>query len=1269
MLRISSLRQLFRSNSSTRRNRRRSRVELLEDRTLLAAVSWDGGAGTQAWNDADNWSNNVVPTISDNVTVGAVTVNVSGSLLLRTLTLNASTVNFSGGYSIGADDVEIAAGSTINAGTNPFTIHGRYNNRSINVGGFDPKSWQLSLTDAELDRINTTHLILGDDNDGWIPVTAAITQNKHLSLNNNGGVTITNSVTMAADKNFSVSTVSPNAALEFWSSGAQISTTGTGSISLTAKRNITVNGQTSLTTVNGGISLQANLLDGGIGNFNGVFVQGLIRTTGSGAITLEGHGGNDATASNQRGVVIDIGGVLESTSFSNGGSITLEGTGGSGASVYVGVELPGTFSAGGGTVKSWTGDIKLTGYGRGSGDRNMGVSVYGRASTVIANGHAKVEIEGYGAGWDPGHSTSNDAGHENHGVNIDAGTRVSSSGGAVTIRGFGGEGLGFNQGVRIRQSTVGGGSNGVSTIIGHGGYGAADGAVGGGNIGVYLYGSSSPSYIYASAGRLSITGTGGVSSGTWASQFPHSNSGISSQGTVGISAGPGGVNFVGFGGSGENSQPGVEINGNSQISSSGGLLEVEGTGGNSTVYQSSGIVIDDRNWSSITRRAAFIASGSAELKVTGTAGTRAGVPNGSGIFLWGGPQFKVVNGKMTVKGVGAGTGSGLSIANSNSSFIPPVIVSSTGSGKILLQGVAVGATPGMVLQDVRIESTSTATNAGRIFLQNETPPGDLSGNTEVRILNQTEFIGHTQIITDTFNVIGSYLTRFPVSITGTTPISEYDQFVTAGSVNVGGDLVVSRLPTFNPLVTDEFIIVNNTGNQPVTGQFNGLKEGDVLKAGNDFYVISYKGGDGNDVSLHKALIVTNTLDSGPGSLRQSLLDANAIPLSDVILFDIPCPGPHLISVMAALPAINDAKLQILGTYIDQVNGVLGPLQVEIRGNRQRDSDDLPIDSLRILADDVFVRDLIVRNFSGDGISADVAESLTLGSVVTAGNSGSGIDVGVLVRNVTLETVYSGLTTDGSAADANAEYGVRIQRDDSLLSDGVVTIRGASTVSGNVLGGLWIHDQRTAGNAVDVEYSLYSSQFGLDATGKFAVPNGQFGIKIQNDGDVVQAPDYHSNSYAEIQYVTASGNDGVGLWMENTRGWVVYNSLFGTDLEGRYAVPNDTGLLLRNISSPDEEGVSFDRSSNDLYDGGFGSLLVSGNRGDGIHLVFDSPDVIWNTWFSRLYVGGGIDDFSSGVAIPNRRGLVIDYDVTIPTILIATSASMGCSAAILKPGSS
>jgi hypothetical protein len=57
------------------------------------------------------------------------------------------------------------------------------------------------------------------------------------------------------------------------------------------------------------------------------------------------------------------------------------------------------------------------------------------------------------------------------------------------------------------------------------------------------------------------------------------------------------------------------------------------------------------------------------------------------------------------------------------------------------------------------------------------------------------------------------------------------------------------------------------------------------------------------------LTVTNTNDSGPGSLRQAIMEANGSPGPDTISFNFPQPGLNTISPAAPLPVIIDPVVQ------------------------------------------------------------------------------------------------------------------------------------------------------------------------------------------------------------------------------------------------------------------------------------------------------------------------------------------------------------------------
>jgi len=51
------------------------------------------------------------------------------------------------------------------------------------------------------------------------------------------------------------------------------------------------------------------------------------------------------------------------------------------------------------------------------------------------------------------------------------------------------------------------------------------------------------------------------------------------------------------------------------------------------------------------------------------------------------------------------------------------------------------------------------------------------------------------------------------------------------------------------------------------------------------------------------ILVNSTNDSGPGTLRQAILDANESPGENLIVFDFPGAAPHKILLSTALPEI------------------------------------------------------------------------------------------------------------------------------------------------------------------------------------------------------------------------------------------------------------------------------------------------------------------------------------------------------------------------------
>src|SRR5262249_27358695 len=88
---------------------------------------------------------------------------------------------------------------------------------------------------------------------------------------------------------------------------------------------------------------------------------------------------------------------------------------------------------------------------------------------------------------------------------------------------------------------------------------------------------------------------------------------------------------------------------------------------------------------------------------------------------------------------------------------------------------------------------------------------------------------------------------FNVELNG-TGAGQFDQLSVIGSVTLG-NAALSVSVGFSPSAGGVFTIINNDSNHPVIGTFAGFRQGAVLTAGGRNFLISYIGGDGNDVTL------------------------------------------------------------------------------------------------------------------------------------------------------------------------------------------------------------------------------------------------------------------------------------------------------------------------------------------------------------------------------------------------------------------------------------
>ena len=251
--------------------------------------------------------------------------------------------------------------------------------------------------------------------------------------------------------------------------------------------------------------------------------------------------------------------------------------------------------------------------------------------------------------------------------------------------------------------------------------------------------------------------------------------------------------------------------------------------------------------------------------------------------------------------------------------------------------------------------------------------------------------------------------------------------------------------------------------------------------------------------------VTTTADSGPGSLRQAILDANSGARGGVITFNIGTGGAQTISPTSPLPAASGATT-IDGTTQPGYTGT--PLITLDGGAAGANADGLQLLGGRstlkaltmtrfggrglVVADDNNLVDGIAATTNGgDGVRAQSSVGMTLRNLTVTGNGGAGLRIdgasGVSVTSLTTTgnqgggVVASGVgnTVQGGSVTGNTGAGVLIQ------SASNTTVQGA-TISGNSGAGVVVASG--TGNAILGNSISGNGGLGIDLGGDGVTPN-------------------------------------------------------------------------------------------------------------------------------------------------------------------------------------
>ncbi len=481
---------------------------------------------------------------------------------------------------------------------------------------------------------------------------------------------------------------------------------------------------------------------------------------------------------------------------------------------------------------------------------------------------------------------------------------------------------------------------------------------------------------------------------------------------------------------------------------------------------------------------------------------------------------------------------------------------------------------------------------------------------------------------------------FTVSLLGATEVTAMVMYATAdGTAKADVDyLPQTGQLTFAPGVTTQEIRVPIIGNYQI-----GTTRTFYVNLSSPTNATIARGQGVGTIIDEDTLVVTNLDDSGPGSLRDTILTANATPNADEITFKLAGDGPFTIQPLSALPVLTEAV--VIDGFSQPKSapnkGLVGEatntvILVQIDGSRAGAAAGLVLSGgasqvrglsiTRFASAGIEIRgqggNLIAGNFLGLTPSGQVTGNLGdgLGINGTRGNTIGGTSPAA--RNVISGNAGVGLRMTGSGANGNIVQGNFIGTDtagtgaagnaaDGIFLDGASgnTIGGADAGARNLISGNRGSGVQVLSGSANVVLGNY---IGTDRTGRAALGNGRDGVFLnQSSGNVVGLAGA-SVQAARAGVVSAlavsiqsggnviSGNGLVGLRIlgVTAAGNVAHANRIGTDIDGTSALGNTYDGVYLQDSPSNEIGGNGPGQGNLISGNGVVGLQIAGTTASG-----------------------------------------------------------------------
>jgi hypothetical protein len=373
-------------------------------------------------------------------------------------------------------------------------------------------------------------------------------------------------------------------------------------------------------------------------------------------------------------------------------------------------------------------------------------------------------------------------------------------------------------------------------------------------------------------------------------------------------------------------------------------------------------------------------------------------------------------------------------------------------------------------------------------------------------------------------------------------------------------------------------------------------------------------------------LVTSTADTGPGTLRQAIMDANAATGSNLIAFNISA-AARTIRPLSELPPIT-GQVSVDGTTQPGYSRL--PLIV-LEGNKAGTANGLTFqgsgDSIKALVISDFSQGaaIILGGPGGDsvancwigtdatgtsGVLNRVGISITSPNNVVGG-SGAVNTIGHDTTGIQIDGDNNVIAANRIGTDATGSFALNNVTGVAITGSNN-TVGGMASAAGNLISG------NTEGVSLDPASSgnlILGNKVGLDLSGLSTLGNVT-GVHVSGTNNTV------GGTVAGAGNVI-SGNTGKGVLLDGGSGNVVAGNRIGIDPTGFSAVPNAVGVYF-SASMGNTVGGTTAGARN----------IISGNTGAGVQIDADSSANV----VEGNYLG---TDSTGSSALANERGVEID----------------------------